>query len=593
MTKRYIALLILHLLILPGLFCSAYAQRDTTKLNQQVEVVKAYRPSVSNAEKINLLPEINDTTRFRPDLNYTTIGHPITSGFQSSALKASDQFQREISYPGYGKISGGFGTNLTPFFDFYLSNPNSQNGTLGIQINHLSSQGSVKLRGGNTIDAPFSHSRGIIYGSYVVDGVTIASELSYQRDMNRFYGYPVAIPSTIMTDNFVKYFNKDQQNQLGAFALSVKSNASSSSIFKFNTGLNLSYFNTSTDQVEKAIRLRGDFGYEFSAFLGKLTAGFDHFETENVTDSPEFQIWSSPKSSWIQISPSILFQKQYFSIEAGLNIFSVFDDYYGNRIIPYPKAMFSLRTASGNFSFYAGLDGYLQNNNYSRVAEENRWINPTLYIRSTNHKSVFSGGIKGKMATPLAFNLGIKYGKTEDQHFYVTKVVNRSGNATPGLNDLTYNNAFEVAYDNLTTVDFSGDLSYTTANLFMLLSGHFYSYQTTNLEKAPYMPDFTINASSSFKVTEKIGAVAELNLTGPRNVMLQFYWPPYLSSLPPPPIYLKTDAMIEANLGVKYQLIKNLELTGRIENLLNRKDEPWYGYTAQGILFKLGASFSF
>ena len=36
-----------------------------------------------------------------------------------------------------------------------------------------------------------------------------------------------------------------------------------------------------------------------------------------------------------------------------------------------------------------------------------------------------------------------------------------------------------------------------------------------------------------------------------------------------------------------------LKFVKYIKNLLNRKDEPWYGYTVQGIRFKVGASFSF
>jgi len=63
--------------------------------------------------------------------------------------------------------------------------------------------------------------------------------------------------------------------------------------------------------------------------------------------------------------------------------------------------------------------------------------------------------------------------------------------------------------------------------------------------------------------------------------------------LGPPPIYLQTDAMIELNIGANYLFNKNIQLFGKIENLLNRKDEPWYGYTVQGIRFKVGASFSF
>jgi len=201
--------------------------------------------------------------------------------------------------------------------------------------------------------------------------------------------------------------------------------------------------------------------------------------------------------------------------------------------------------------------------------------------------------VKGKIAAPLAFNLGIKYTQAEEQYFYVTKIEKIPGTVDPTLNNLSYNNAFDVVYDNINTLDFSGDLTYTTSDLFLLLSGHFYSYSLRNLESAPYLPDFTLSGSANFKVTDKIKASAELLFTGPRNIMLQYYYPPYLSSLPPPPIYLKADAMIEANIGAKYQFMKNLEFMGSVENLLNRKDEPWYGYTVQGIRFKLGASFSF
>ena len=152
--------------------------------------------------------------------------------------------------------------------------------------------------------------------------MTISSELAYQRDKNRFYGYPVAIPENITTNNFVKYFNQDQLDQLGYFDLSVKSNAAATSDMKFNTGINLSYFNTSTQQVEKASRFRGDFDYNFGAFNGKLTAGFDHFETENVTELTDLPLFSS-SSSWLHLEPSIFYRNDFITLEGGLNLFTV------------------------------------------------------------------------------------------------------------------------------------------------------------------------------------------------------------------------------------------------------------------------------
>lgn len=583
------------LFVLPASFVfSAFGQKDTTRLNQEVEVVKAYKPTVSGATKINLLPEINDTTIFRPDLNYGTVDHPVTGGFQASVLKPSSQFQREVKYPGFGKVSGGFGNYITPFVDFYLNNPNMQNGTLGLQLNHISSLGgNVRLRGGSTADAPFSSSKAAVFGSFVANGVTILSDISYGRDKNRFYGYPVEIPADIMTDNFAKYFNKDQEHQQGNFNLAVRSNASSSAGLKFDAGINLGYFSSTTGQIEKATCFKGGFSYDFGGFIGKLKAGFDHYETEEVSEDLAFMVVTSPKNSWLHLSPEILYLNETFSISGGINLFTVFSDAGGTTFKPYPKADVLLHLADNSFSLYAGIDGSLDNNTYSGIARENRYINPFLFVKPTNRKYIVSAGIKGKITTPLSYNLGIKYGKAEDEYFFTTRVENRSGVANPSLSDLTYNNAFEVVYDDLGTMDFNADLSYATASVFLLLSGHFYNYQVTSLEKPLYRPDFILNATSEFKVTQKLSAVTELFFTGPRNVMLQYYLPPVSSSIPPPPIYLKSDAMTELNLGVKYRIMDHLDFTGRIENVLNRKDEPWYGYTVQGIRFKVGASLTF
>ena len=67
---RQIYRLISVFLIIAGVSVEfAIAQKDSTKLNQSVEVMKAYRPSISNANKLNMMPVIDDTTRFTPNSN--------------------------------------------------------------------------------------------------------------------------------------------------------------------------------------------------------------------------------------------------------------------------------------------------------------------------------------------------------------------------------------------------------------------------------------------------------------------------------------------------------------------------------------------
>ena len=78
------------LLIIAFSAVTAIAQKDSTKLNQSVEVMKAYRPSISNANKVNLMPAIDDTTRFTPEFKYSIDSHPVKTGFTVSPIGAVD-----------------------------------------------------------------------------------------------------------------------------------------------------------------------------------------------------------------------------------------------------------------------------------------------------------------------------------------------------------------------------------------------------------------------------------------------------------------------------------------------------------------------
>jgi len=65
---------------------TALAQKDSTKLNQSVEVMKAYRPSISNANKVNLMPAIDDTPVLPPSLNIRLIVTLLKQGLQPLQL---------------------------------------------------------------------------------------------------------------------------------------------------------------------------------------------------------------------------------------------------------------------------------------------------------------------------------------------------------------------------------------------------------------------------------------------------------------------------------------------------------------------------
>ena len=65
---------------------SAFAQSE---IQREVRVVKPYSPTLSDAEKINLLPEMRDTILVHPDFNYSIVPKRFDSPFQLEIGRAS------------------------------------------------------------------------------------------------------------------------------------------------------------------------------------------------------------------------------------------------------------------------------------------------------------------------------------------------------------------------------------------------------------------------------------------------------------------------------------------------------------------------
>ena len=236
-----ISLIILACLATAGMH--AMGQRDTTKLNQNVEVVKPYKPSISNANKLNQLPVIEDTTHFTPEFKYSIESHPISSGFKAVPVGAAEVKGQPEKNPGIGYLKLGLGTYNTTYGDFFLNTPKSTNWTFGLHLQHLSSQGSVTLAKGEIVDAPYSQNKAEIFGSGVIGGSTLSSSLSYNRDLVRFYGYPDTIAHNISSQNqYAPYFGLDQIFQKTAFNIALKSNEGSQADLKYNGGLRFHHY---------------------------------------------------------------------------------------------------------------------------------------------------------------------------------------------------------------------------------------------------------------------------------------------------------------------------------------------------------------
>ena len=55
-------------------------------LNREMEVTRAYEPTVSEANKLNVKPNLVDTVKLRPEFSYGITPSPIAYGFEVTPI---------------------------------------------------------------------------------------------------------------------------------------------------------------------------------------------------------------------------------------------------------------------------------------------------------------------------------------------------------------------------------------------------------------------------------------------------------------------------------------------------------------------------
>ena len=562
-----------------------WAQKDTTVLNQSVEVMKAYHPSIANAKKISLMPVIEDTTRYSPEFVYSIDSKPINSGFTASAIKPADVNKESYKNLGIGYLKLGAGTSNTAYGEFFLNLPQSKNASFGLHLRHLSSDGQIKLVAGDKVNAPYSQNNAAIFSSLNIGSTVLSTDLAYDRDAVNYYGYPGAIPARIDTISSVRYGLK-QVYEKGDLKIALKSIEKTQGNLAFNSGIRLGFFDSKTGQKENSGGLFGKFDYNFGQVHGILDFSYDHFITDSIT-IPNLTLPGSITDDWLRIAPSVRLDGNNWSLRGGINFVEVSDKTEGNSTKLYPDFEFNFKPLEGILSIYAGLKGDLKKNRYGDIASENYWADPHHNIQNTDYNYIISGGLKGKISRELSYNLGIKYSQVKNLYFYV-----QNSYFTSASNPLIYSNEFTVVYDNAKITDFSAEFSYVSGkDLSVVLKGNYYNYKLDVLTFAPQKPNFDLSAFATCRILDKLTGFADLDVIGSRKAMV-YNINPFASPVSRDQV-IPVDPSIQLNLGATYEITANIKLFGRADNLLNRPNEQWLGYASQGLRLMGGATFSF
>ena len=163
---------------------------DFSALGQQseVRVVKPYTPTLSGAEKIQLLPSLEDEIPFTPpEFSYQLYPKRYDSEFRVVPIKAARMVKPPLNRLYKSELTLGFGNYLTPLAELKINQLRSRNGTFGVALRHHSMNGKLKLNDELKLPAGFSENNLRIYGDRFMKN----SVFKYQAGAGYIFLHPL------------------------------------------------------------------------------------------------------------------------------------------------------------------------------------------------------------------------------------------------------------------------------------------------------------------------------------------------------------------------------------------------------------------
>ncbi len=575
--KQTILFLGLILLIFPSILLGQ-------ELNKDVKVVREYNPIISDANKINQLPETEvDSSTFTPKFTYDILTKSMTSELEiepitPARIKTESPTVLDKSY-----VKAGLGNYSTLFGDLDYNVLRSEEYAVGLNVGHTSSMGNLNLEDDTKVYAPFHDTWASLYFRRFWDDYTMSIDASFNHNVYKYYGYQTFADSlsyySPVTQEVTngKNLTYDSRQRLSSFDvdLGLQNKVVDDDDLAFNAWLNLGTFSNVTGVGENKYGIKGNLKKGFKNVYVDLNAGLQYYGT-TIPSSDSLFAYSERNMSIFTLCPAVGFELEGINLEIGLDTYTNLgaDDNAFN-IAPHLMADFLI--ADGIVTAFGGVKGDYKINDYESVQKDNYYVSPDINVANSFHGIHVFGGIKGNFSSQTSFVARVDYSLFEDEHFFV----NKSVVSTDGVIDQL--NVFDVVYDDGTLLSVSGELKYeANEKLNVLLKGKYNGWSLDSLEYAWHKPDVELGVTANFSPIDDLWCNVGLYSQGKRNV--QNVSTGEVEEL---------SSVYDMQMGAKYFLSSKWTLFANVHNLFISKYYEWNGYPSQGLNIRAGVGYSF
>ncbi len=527
--------------------------------SEQVEVIKIFEAQLTESEKLPLspvLPEVDNTVK---EQRYEVPSRTFNLEYPAPRIRPiSYKTDEEIPdvYNAYAKLGGGLPKAVYGEGAYHTSIKRDGNSSYDLGLNVL--HHSADLSSGDVENQSFGLTKAEGTGTYYFqEGFAVGANLGFTSDRVSYYGY------NFVDNNEFENITKESVKQL--FSI-------------FDLGAKI--FNGE----QTAGDLNYSAGFDFYAMGDEFASNEQGFDlkanaTKWINERHSFDIGLRTDFTWYNdtmefsqtlhnytISPAFTYHADMFKVKLGGRIISHDDEF---QIFPDIEAVLNL---TGNeLAVFAGIEGGLKKNTFRTLADYNPYIHtrfPDNTLRNTKYFNVY-GGIRGNLSI-LEYSVQGGYKPTNDLPLYQLNF--------PAFGNQQLINDFNVIYDDVNVISFSGSLSAEPIRGLVLTgtaSQSFYENLSPNIDKSWHIPSLEINFQAVYTSNDgKLKGTAQMYLQD--GVWAEFKSPPNV-------FYDRLNTLYDLNVGAEYWFVKNFGAFLQLNNLLDNTRARWLYYPTYGI----------
>ncbi|TCD15641.1 hypothetical protein EZ456_24375 [Pedobacter psychrodurus] len=536
---------------------------EKTVVNEEIEVVRPYKPILAEAVKLRRSPNLDDVKTYKAKLNYSILDRKLELNSDIQKLQAQALAEEKESILVNNYVKGAFGSLATLLGEAYFNTGKDEGLQVGGYFKHFSQEG--KLNKQNSSNQQLS-----IFGRSILEQNTVSGRINFERNGTYFYGIDDAKPTlnpnpdkqaltTIeLEGELVKNFTEDED----AFSYALKANAY--------------IWNDKFSAKENYLSLNGYVNKRINSLNLGLAASTEFGNSKDAL--------TSVGNNLLRLNPYIRLQVKGAKITAGINFVQEFGAFSSSKIFPAVTADFTL--IPDYLQVFGEVKGDVNRNSLKGFTDENPWLNSNIVVRNTVEKLSFSAGIKGTGGPGFGYKARVYVKQFDDMPLFI--------------NNFTDFNKFDVIYDfgktKLTGIE--GEISVQVSDALKWTgklniddwkpAAETYSWFKPGLKVSSNFV-YTYNKKLSFNagVVIQDDIKAKVNIANPVN--------PAQYVIPNPLIEeIKTvKGYVDLGLGADYRINRKFSVFAKANNILNTNYSRFLYYQANGFNIFGGLTYSF